>query len=426
MRLLQVFFGVLWVIGYVGNGILFLYIEWIYLRQGWVQIFNPFLQIQVLLTLFTTPIFWLLLAMAVLGYYLATVIEKRIDRNKEKSNSVSEKVSSILLPTETSIQSQTLSPPPSSLETVGKGIYTQGSFEVTDQCDNAFTKKQTELLEWAIQSSQRVQFDYVNRYGAKSHRTVTPLGFKTFGETKCLEAYCQLRQAKRTFVINRMRGIRLATIDETSNQSKPSPESIATEPSYTDSRISERPYIKYYTAELEKLANLEWNNITVLTNIYDELGFRSRQKAHDLRERISKRLNVLRGKQFSWPSTNADGGSRRPLDDVFPPGEGLLRHYGYKVGIHGLNQGERLKILDTIFLDPLLPMNDHAYLKEWGEPKTPERLQKLAESIAAFTHNAKRNNEKDFSKAIWDWETDLAYLKKVYYENYFSFKWPRT
>jgi hypothetical protein len=71
-------------------------------------------------------------------------------------------------------------------------------------------------------------------------------------------------------------------------------------------------------------------------------------------------------------------------------------------------------------------MDNREYLNEWGEPKTARRLQKLAESIAAFTRNAKRRNEKNFSKAIQDWEADLAYLKKTYYDNRFSFRWPRT
>jgi len=145
-----------------------------------------------------------------------------------------------------------------------------------------------------------------------------------------------------------------------------------------------------------------------------------------LRERISKRLAELQGTQFIWPTTVANIGSQSLPSDAFKHEEGLLRNYGYKVGIHGLNQSERLEILNSIFLRPLTLMDNREYLNEWGEPKTARRLQKLAESIAAFTRNAKRRNEKNFSKAIQDWEADLAYLKKTYYDNRFSFRWPRT
>jgi hypothetical protein len=94
--------------------------------------------------------------------------------------------------------------------------------------------------------------------------------------------------------------------------------------------------------------------------------------------------------------------------------------------MNGLSESERWEILDTVFLRPLLKMDNAAYLNEWGEPNSAKRLQKLAESIAAFTRNAKRRNTGSFSKAIQDWETDLAYLKRAYYKNRFSFQYPRT
>jgi hypothetical protein len=413
MRLLQFFFATLWVIGYVGNGLLFLYVEWIYLRQSWIQIFNPFLQIQVLLTLLSTPLFWLLLAMAILGYYLTTVIEERIDRKSDKNDVELDKTSSISPPIETSVQPQVL---PSHPRQVEKDNLT----------DHAFIKQQIELLEWAIQSSQKVQFDYENRYGAKSHRTITPIQFKTVEKTLYLEAYCHLRKARRTFAVERMKEIRLVSPDEINHHAPLPLEKNKTASSHTASRASERLYIKYSADELERIANSKWNSLDVLKDIHYELGFRSRRKAHELRERISKRLAQLQSTQFIWPTTVANIGSQSLPSDAFKHEEGLLRHYGYKVGIHGLNQSERLEILDSIFLRPLILMDNREYLNEWGEPKTARRLQKLAESIAAFTRNAKRRNETNFSKAIQDWEADLAYLKKTYYDNRCSFRWPRT
>lgn len=151
--------------------------------------------------------------------------------------------------------------------------------------------------------------------------------------------------------------------------------------------------------------------------IHYELEFRSRKKALDLRERIAARLTQL---QITNP------GSHTSSIDTFTDEEGILRRYGYKVGINGLSERERWKILDAVFLRPLLQIENAAYLGEWGKPSSAKRLQKLANSIAAFTRLAKGRNRGNFNKAIQDWETDLAYLKKTYYNNRFSFQYPRT
>ena len=413
MRLLQFFFSVLWVIGYVGNGILFLYIEWSYLRQGWVQIFNPFLHVQVLLTLLSTQLFWIWSAMAIVGYYLTTAIEQKIDKQEKASNTGLDKNLSISPPASTNTRSQLSSSSPK-------------HEEKNRQPDHKSIKQQVELLEWAIQSSQKVQFDYENRYGSKSYRIVIPVQFQTIGETLCLEAYCHLRKSKRVFSVERIRNISIVSPNETSHNTPPSSEKIKPKSSYNTSGTLERTYISYSTNDLEKTADSNWSSVDVLKEIYYELGFRSRRRAHRLREKISERLTQLESTQFVWPTTTANIGSQNLPSDAFKYEEGLLRHYGYKVGIHGLNQSERLEILDSIFLRPLMPMNNYEYQNEWGEPKTARRLQKLAESIAAFTRNAKRRNDKNFGKAIQDWETDLAYLKTTYYDNRFSFRWPHT
>lgn len=71
MKVLRGLFGLLHIIGYAGNGILFLYIEWCYVRNDWVEILNPFLHIKVLITLLTTPLFWIFLVLTVLGLFAA-------------------------------------------------------------------------------------------------------------------------------------------------------------------------------------------------------------------------------------------------------------------------------------------------------------------------------------------------------------------
>jgi len=64
--------------------------------------------------------------------------------------------------------------------------------------------------------------------------------------------------------------------------------------------------------------------------------------------------------------------------------------------------------------------------KEWGEPQTAQRLQKMANTLAALTRNAKRHDLRSYATAIDDWEGDLAFLHERYYVHLFQFGWPAT
>lgn len=444
MRLLQVIFSALWGLGYLGNGVLFLYVEWSFLRQSFVQVFNPFLHLQVLGVLLTTPLFWIFLAMAVVGYYAASGIERHLEQGaRQPKINVTEVVSS------SSQAFQEKQPNPSSSvqdEQLYSSAPSQSFPKSVSELETESVEPQVKLLEWAIQSSQKVRFSYEKLNGEKSVRTVTPIDFKTVEQTLCLEGYCHLRSARRIFAIKRMRDIRIVSASEANHeqvtsqkvitsynhvQSKVSPtlqstSSDATQPKDVDTQVKQRPYIKCHIDELERITASGWNNTKILNEICYELEFRSRKKALDLRERIAARLTQLQGEQFAWAATTASPGSQNLSSNAFKYEEGLLRHYGYKVGMNGLSESERWEILDTVFLRPLLHMDNIVYLSEWGEPNSAERLQKLADSIAAFARNAKRRNRSSFSKAIQDWETDLAYLKRTYYNNRFSFQYPQT
>jgi hypothetical protein len=445
MRLLQVIFSIIWGLGYLGNGILFFYIEWSFLRQSFVQVFNPLLHLQVLGVLLTTPFFWVFLAMAVVGYYAATSIEAYLEQSVERTKIDAAKVVSPLPQIFQERQPSPSSPSVRSEQTYSS-VPPQPFSKPVSELKTGSVEPQVKLLEWAIQSSQKVRFSYEKQNGEKSDRTVTPIDFKTVEQTLCLEGYCHLRRAKRTFAIKRMRSIRIVSASEANYgqvtsqevitpyidiQTKVSPASQSlpsnvTQAKNTDAQVKQRPYIKCHIDELERVAASEWNNTKVLSEIHYELKFRSRKKALDLRERIATRLTQLQGTQFVWSTTTANPGSQNLSSDAFKYEEGVLRHYGYKVGMNGLSESQRWEILDTVFLRPLLQMDNAAYLSKWGEPNSAKRLQKLAESIAAFTRNAKRRNRGSFTKAIQDWETDLAYLKRTYYNNRFSFQYPRT
>lgn len=75
MKILQRVFAAIYTMGYVGNGLLFLYTYWMYIKAymqvnlGYVLIslINPLFHIQVIITFLTIPLFWILLATTIVG-----------------------------------------------------------------------------------------------------------------------------------------------------------------------------------------------------------------------------------------------------------------------------------------------------------------------------------------------------------------------
>jgi hypothetical protein len=67
-----------------------------------------------------------------------------------------------------------------------------------------------ELLRSAIADGRPVRFDYRKFTGATSTRTLTPERFKQVGQSLCVEGWCHLRNDRRSFAVQRMRGVRLA------------------------------------------------------------------------------------------------------------------------------------------------------------------------------------------------------------------------
>ena len=205
-----------------------------------------------------------------------------------------------------------------------------------------------------------------------------------------------------------------------------------------------RPYRTIKANALLELAEREDVTIAVLEEIVVELE--ERKNSHALyvlvkvgaileavrkrsREKLVQRRRTEKGMieqegYFEWPSTDAPASKYGFSGDVFFYDEGILSYVGYQVGYDGLGAIYRQKILDCIFHNVLPNVVSEDYMKEWGSPKSAYRLQKLAESIAAFTRNAKRNYNADYSRAIDHWQTDLDYLYHKYYVGQFHFHWP--
>jgi hypothetical protein len=142
----------------------------------------------------------------------------------------------------------------------------------------------------------------------------------------------------------------------------------------------------------------------------------------------SELITKIQSGYFAWPSTEIgtyNGGGMGDIGEC--PEVGLLRYMGYKVGTTGVHKTKRIKILERVYASSVLPNVDSPeYIKKWGSPGSLERLKKIADSIAYQTCNAKRQTHRDMHRAINDWETDLEWLKKTFYDGIYDrkFNWP--
>ena len=134
-------------------------------------------------------------------------------------------------------------------------------------------------------------------------------------------------------------------------------------------------------------------------------------------------LEFISSSWFSWVSTFvklANGGEGLYID---APNTGVLGHLGYKVGERGLKAPERRSILTEVFNSKLPNINSQEYMQGWGQPKSKERLKKMADSMAAFCQSQKRRGN---DLAAFHYEEDLNWLRKKFYAGHFNFRWAKT
>lgn len=128
-------------------------------------------------------------------------------------------------------------------------------------------------------------------------------------------------------------------------------------------------------------------------------------------------IHCLRTLGFEWTSSFV---SVRPkdLNKHTLPQEGLLAYMGYHVGANGIPQVERHRILSVILNTRSLPIVvSEEYIALWGQPNSSERLQQMASTISGFIFRARNHKSADFRQAIFDWESDLRWLKSNYYNS---------
>lgn len=124
----------------------------------------------------------------------------------------------------------------------------------------------------------------------------------------------------------------------------------------------------------------------------------------------------------NWPSTLVRQDDESPHLEGEWPQIGVLRAMGYVVGRNGLAETSRREVLSRTYLGPLPQVNSPYYMADWGDPGTPTRLHRIANSIAAFSRNAQRRRAANMREAINDWNSDLDWLRREYFRG--GFRWP--
>lgn len=217
-------------------------------------------------------------------------------------------------------------------------------------------------------------------------------------------------------------------------------------------------YMKLEIAELQKIAEQHWDHVHELNKIKEVLenpqtpagrAVLEPPDAMQFYERVLRQIDKLKSMDkeqqkgratwlqlqeidrlrnraektgfFEWPTTFAPiGDGKLDVDDW--PGEGLFSHVGYHVGNGGEHPDVRHYLLDCIFHQEQLPkVKSGEYMNEFGIPKSPQRLHKMADFLASMARNYKRNEHADYSQAIADYESDLEYLYNKYYVGAFQF-----
>ena len=150
---------------------------------------------------------------------------------------------------------------------------------------------------------------------------------------------------------------------------------------------------------------------------------------------------------FPWPKADIKIGDERPA----PPDwreTGLLHHLGY---IIEEDDPHRRGILKTIFEQREIPYSiflisgENGSVKQWGRASSKKRLQKMAIAIANFcfwerqrkpvmahrklvafcgsgkqSKKPKSQDEIEYYRAYYGYITDLAWLKKEFYDRKFD------
>lgn len=127
---------------------------------------------------------------------------------------------------------------------------------------------------------------------------------------------------------------------------------------------------------------------------------------------------------FKWPSTEIRMLADALSPEAIAPSGAIFTTAGYRVGRNGLSEAERQSCLRWLYVTVSVPALKKLPAGECG------RLRRIACLIAFHVRNAKHQKKADKSKAISDWEADLAWMKRTFYDGSkcerHGLKWPVT
>lgn len=121
-------------------------------------------------------------------------------------------------------------------------------------------------------------------------------------------------------------------------------------------------------------------------------------------------------RQWNWPIIQQIPGDGMFNADGFRS-ESALKVFGYTVGkTNGWPEQKRQRFLSDFIELELPEIVERIFDDEYGDPMTTTRLRKVANVIANNCGLRYRSNHNLYRHAIRDWESDLDFLKKKYYE----------
>jgi hypothetical protein len=109
----------------------------------------------------------------------------------------------------------------------------------------------------------------------------------------------------------------------------------------------------------------------------------------------------------------ADGSGDSMAADIIDADTGFLMEAGYSVVKDGPSDPTRHMILADVFHGRVTMPDEirESVVRQWGEPGSLQRLQKMRNSINVSLGRQKARKEPS-SQAVEKWELDLAYIDK--------------
>ena len=157
----------------------------------------------------------------------------------------------------------------------------------------------------------------------------------------------------------------------------------------------------------------------IIVHLAEELGPEKKEPKPQSPKRQSPEPNPEPAPAWRWPIVEVPPSRGKGVgfadgvwEEISP-----LKMFGYTVGkTYGWPPNKRKNFLSD-FMTYVLPVQvTQTYGDKYGDPNSPKRLQAVANLLASLTVAAKRKGSASMRYAIEDWENDLNYLKRDFYE----------